>query len=178
MAKPSEYKIYLILILITMSLPCVLCAQIRLSYSIGGIGGSTVNTASSAKTATYSSPMVLSGTKCYTVTNSIAKFSPTNSGAFFTACDVTPQYIKINIKVFPNPATNYTVIQFLNKLEFDNKFNVTLFSEVGQLVQRLEVTQDQLLNGYRFDLTSFANGLYFLQVSSSQILQTYKIIKS
>ena len=154
----------------------LLCAQITVSYSIGGIGGGTLG--SSLKTSTYSNSLMISGTKCYTVTNSLSKFTVPSTGKFFTSCDVNPKYININIKVFPNPAVEYTIIKFLNKLEFDNKFKITLYSNQGQLISFADVTQDELLSGYKYNLSSLSDGVYVIQISSSQMIQSYKIIKS
>jgi hypothetical protein len=48
---------------------------------------------------------------------------------------------------------------------------------VGDLVDGMDVTQKQLLAGFKLPLEKFNAGLYYIQISSATVLQTYKIFK-
>lgn len=178
-SKFRKSIIFFLLIVITTSSPCLLYSQIKLSYSIGGIGNFITKTASTntANTSTYSNPLILTGSKCYTISNGLVKFMPVSIGQFFTTCDVNLDYIKLSISVFPNPATTYTTIKFLNQIQIEDKFRVQVYSSGGDLLSGIEVSQKQLLAGYRLALNSLNAGLYYIQISSNTVLQSYKILK-
>jgi hypothetical protein len=146
-----------------------LSAQIKISYSIGGIGGNM-------KTSTYSNPLLISGEKCFNVSNSLNKFWGSNTGDFFTNCVVDVDFVKFSIKINPNPVVNYAVVKFINKLQNENKLRLTVFTNIGQPM--IAVTQDQLLSGYKLDMSSLSSGYYFIQISSTSLLQTFKILKN
>lgn len=146
-------------------------SQIGISYSIGSIGGMS-------KVSSFSSPVMISGENCFKVTNSIAKFWASKNGQFFASCFVDLDYVKMSIKITPNPVINYANIKFLNVLQNDNKFNVIVFNNTGQPALVKEVSQDALLSGYKLDMSSLASGYYFIQIASTSILQTFKILKN
>jgi hypothetical protein len=166
----------IIILLITFSCSSLLRGQLNLSYSVGGIGN-FINKNSANTTSTFSNPLLITGTNCVTVSNGLVKFMPVSKGQFFTTCEVNLDYINLNISIYPNPATNYTVIKFLNPLQIDDKFHIQVFSITGDLVDGLDVSQKQLLTGFKLPLEKFNAGLYYIQISSSTLLQTYKIFK-
>ena len=51
---------------------------------------------------------------------------------FLNECAVNQDYIRFSIQVAPNPATNYTIVKFKNKLQVDNNFTLSLFGSNGQ----------------------------------------------
>lgn len=148
-----------------------LSAQIKISYSIGGIGGNM-------KTTTYSNPLLISGENCFNVSNALNKFWGSNTGDFFINCVVDVDFIKFSIKINPNPVINYATVKFINKLQNENKMRLTVFSNMGQPMLAFDVTQDQFLSGYRLDMSSLSSGYYFIQISSTSLLQTFKILKN
>lgn len=160
-----------IIIILTFLISTDTFSQIGVSFSMGSMG--TVSKASS-----FSSPILISGDNCFKVTNSLSKFWPTLKGEFFTNCIVNLDYIKLSIKITPNPVVNYAYIKFLNMLQLDNKIKLGVYNNTGQLLITKEVGQDALLTGYKLDMTSLPSGYYFIQMASSSILQTFKIIKN
>jgi hypothetical protein len=146
-------------------------AQIKIIYSIGGIGGNM-------NTTTYSNPLLISGEKCFNVSNALNKFWGSNNGEFFTECVVDVDFIKFSIKINPNPVINYATIKFINKIQHENKMRLKVFNNMAQPMKALDVTQDQFLYGYRLDMSSFPSGYYFIQISSSSLIQTFKILKN
>lgn len=148
-----------------------LTAQIKISYSIGGIGGNM-------KTTTYSNPILISGENCFNISNALNKFWASNTGDFYTNCVVDVDFVKFSIKINPNPVINYATVKFINKVQNENKMRLTVFSNLGQPMKAFDVTQDQFLAGYRLDLSTLPSGYYFIQISSSTLLQTFKILKN
>lgn len=167
--KIFNLKTVLFILFLTFGLS--LSAQIKISYSIGGIGGNM-------KTSTYSNPLLISGEKCFNVSNSLNKFWGSNTGDFFTNCVVDIDFVKFSIKINPNPVINYAVVKFINKLQNENKLRLTVFTNIGQPMIAVDVTQDQLLAGYKLDMSSLSSGYYFIQISSTSLLQTFKILKN
>lgn len=145
--------------------------QINISYSIGSIGGMP-------KASSISAPILISGENCFIVSNNITKFWASKKGEFFATCLVDLDYIKMSIKITPNPVINYATIKFLSMLQSDNKFKLVVYNNIGQPAILKDVSQDAFLAGYRLDMSSLASGYYFIQIASSTILQTFKILKN
>ena len=146
-------------------------SQISISYSIGSIG-------SMPKASSFSSPIMISGDNCIVVTNSIAKFWSSKKGEFFASCFVDLDYIKMSIKITPNPVINYANIKFSNMLQNDNKFKLVVFNNIGQPAITKDVSQESFLAGYKLDMSTLASGYYFIQIASGSVLQTFKILKN
>jgi hypothetical protein len=145
-------------------------AQIRISYSIGVLGADF-------KTSTYSNPLSINGKNCIIVSNGISKFIVSDRGIFLNECAVNEDYIMFSIQVAPNPATNYTIVKFKNKLQVDDNFTLTLFGSSGQLINKFPTSQLVLLQGYRLSTSNLNEGVYFIQISSDKINQIFRIIK-
>jgi hypothetical protein len=145
-------------------------AQIRISYSIGVVGADF-------KTSTYSNPLSINGKNCIIVSNGISKFIVSEHGIFLNECAVNEDYIRFSIQVAPNPATNYTIVKFKNKLQANDNFTLTLFGSSGQLINKFPTSQLELLQGYRLSTSNLSEGVYFIQISSDKINQIFRIIK-
>jgi hypothetical protein len=85
-------------------------AQITLSYSIGAFGNSC------AKATIFSSPFVINGNACFTVSNGISKYSPSKKGGFLLSCALSKAFIRYILKVFPNQLVSVLTIQSLERL--------------------------------------------------------------
>jgi hypothetical protein len=144
-------------------------AQIRISYSIGVVGADF-------KTSTYSNPLSINGKNCIIVTNGISKFIVSDHGIFLNECAVNEDFIKYSIQVAPNPATNYTIIKFKNKLQVDNDFTLSLFGSNGRLINKFLTNQLQLMQGYRLSTSKLNEGVYFIQISSDKINQIFRLL--
>ena len=145
-------------------------AQIRISYSIGVVGADF-------KTSTYSNPLSINGKNCIIVTNGISKFIVSDHGIFLNECAVNQDFIRFSIQVAPNPATNFTIVKFKNKLQVDDNVNLTLYGSNGQLINKFTTSQIQLLQGYRLKTSEINEGVFFIQISSDKINQIFRIIK-
>lgn len=161
---------YLFNILLLLFLSTITIAQIRISYSIGVVGVDF-------KTSTYSNPLSINGKNCITVSNGISKFIVSDHGIFLNECAVNEDYIRFNIQVAPNPATNYTIVKFKNKLQVDDKFTLSIFGSNGQIINKFPTSQSEFLQGYRLSTSNLSEGVYFIQISSDKINQIFRIIK-
>jgi hypothetical protein len=153
----------------------ILCAkaQISISYSLGSIGGNM-------KTSTYSSSILINGENCIKVTNSISKFKTSNKGDFYSTCSVNIDFTKtiIQLALAPNPVNSYTIVKSIGKLPNDRKFGIMVYNNSGQPVYATESSQQQLINGFKLNLSTLVTGIYFVQVSSSSVLSTIKFLKN
>ena len=131
-----------------------------------------------SKGTSFSSPIIINGDNCFKVTNSITKFWPTLNGEFFNNCIVDIDYIRLSIKITPNPVITYANIRFLTMLQKENKFKLVVYNNTGQPEILKDVSQEAFLAGYKLDMSSLASGYYFIQIASSSILQTFKILKN
>lgn len=161
----------MLITILLFSIPILLLGQIRVSYSIGVFGADL-------KTTTYSNPVSISGQKCIAISDGISKFFVSGKGMFLNACSLDENFIKYSILLAPNPAFNYTVIKFKNKLQSKEDITVSVFNSAGKLVDRYPTTQTELLKGFRLSTVILANGLYFIQLSSEKINQVLRLLIS
>jgi hypothetical protein len=160
---------YFITILFFIIISKVTLAQISISYSIGVVGADF-------KTSTYSNPLSINGKNCIIVTNGISKFIVSDHGIFLNECAVNEDYIRLSIQVAPNPATNYTIIKFKNKLQANNNVTLTLYGSNGRVMNKFPTSQIQLLQGYRLSTSELTEGVYFIQISSDKINQIFRLL--
>ncbi len=86
--------------------------------------------------------------------------------------------IKLKLALAPNPVNTYTIVRAYGKVPNDTKFNVMIFNNTGQPVYATEATQQQISTGFKMNLANLATGIYFVQVSSSSVLETIKFLKN
>lgn len=75
-----------------------------------------------------------------------------------------------NIVVYPNPTTNRLTIRIPNLVQ---ETIVTVFSINGQLLKTINTANQEI----KLDLTSYATGLYFVNLKNKSATKTIKIIK-
>lgn len=146
-------------------------AQINMSYSLGSIAGTM-------KSNTYSNSFLINGQNCLNVSNSISKFWTAKKGDFDITCKVEIDFVNFGFTLTPNPVVNFTTIKLLTKIPNETQFRVTVFSSIGQLMFSKDVIQDDLLFGYRLDMSTLVTGYYYVQVASPKVLRSYKIFKN
>jgi hypothetical protein len=146
-------------------------AQMSIAYSIGVLGGDL-------SISNSSSPLTMSMNNCIQVTNGVAKFTTANNEAFINNCVVDLNYSKISIQVLPNPFVNAVYVTFKSKIDNDNHFKISVFNNIGQLVKMENVYQDLFYSGYKISMSSIPTGIYFLQINSSKVNETFKIVKN
>ncbi len=81
------------------------------------------------------------------------------------------QVAGVEIKVYPNPTSDYVTVHFSNVVE---KPTYLLFDLSGRLIQQKNIES----TGEKIDMTACSGGSYILKLNSGQQpLQTFKIIK-
>ena len=127
--------------------------------------------------STSSNPLLLNTTNCLQVSNGVSKYLATKSGDFINNCLVNINYTKFNIQISPNPFINDVNIKFKAKLDYNNQFKISIFNNYGILQKMYNVSQDQLLVGFKIQLVELTSGIYFLQIQSPKVNEIYKIMK-
>lgn len=79
------------------------------------------------------------------------------------------------LSVYPNPTNNLLNINFTN----EEKSSVTfiLYNTLGEIVQSKDMGKQSGSISYAFDVTDFAEGIYFIQVQSNNKIINQKFIK-
>lgn len=75
---------------------------------------------------------------------------------------------KNNLLVYPNPTNNYLYIEYLEEVYVEN---TTVYDNIGRIVFETEISIKEI------DLSSFSNGIYFLEIKTDQGFFREKIIK-
>lgn len=145
-------------------------SQLSLTYSFGVVGqGLNINSNTNS--------IVINKNTCIQISNGIEKLLSKNNGEFINNCITNINYNKLSIQVVPNPFTDAIYITFKSKIDNDNHFKLSIYNNMGQLVNQQNVYQDLFLNGYRLPLNELSNGIYFLQIEASNVREVFKIVK-
>ena len=81
------------------------------------------------------------------------------------------QFAGVEIKVYPNPTSDYVTVHFSKILE---KPTYLLFDYSGKLIQQKNIESTDA----KIDMTGFASGSYILKLNNGQhSMQTFKIVK-
>jgi Secretion system C-terminal sorting domain len=91
-----------------------------------------------------------------------------------------PEYTNIQLRVYPNPASNYVMVEF--PMQEAGKIRLTLFNSMGQIVYDKEITTYGHHTTERISMTPFMQGTYLLRVRTGSPEApkeiTYKIFKA
>ncbi len=87
------------------------------------------------------------------------------------------QFNLFDVKLIPNPSSDYCMISLIGVDESENEIKIDLFNSYGQLVAELNKdNSDTKTQQYNFNTKQFANGLYFVKVSYGNSLVAKKLI--
>jgi YHYH protein/Secretion system C-terminal sorting domain len=78
---------------------------------------------------------------------------------------------KYEVKIFPNPASNFIVIQ---SEAADVNRKVELINEIGQILIETNIMQGSTLG--HFDISNISKGIYFVKISSGMSFKTLKVL--
>lgn len=82
------------------------------------------------------------------------------------------QEIKLEISLYPNPATSILNLNF-GSYTIEN-FNYQIFDNLGKSIKKGKILKSET----QLNIENFSNGIYLLQISNNQkALKTFKIIK-
>jgi hypothetical protein len=76
----------------------------------------------------------------------------------------------LNVSIYPNPTNSLLNIEIPN---ISKETNINIYSISGQLVKSLNTNVIKT----KLDISSFATGIYFVQLKSENAIKSYKIIK-
>ncbi len=79
--------------------------------------------------------------------------------------------MKSNIQIYPNPASNYVLLNFPKVL---NLVQIEITDTSGKIVFFKE--EKSIINEYKIDVKEFSDGIYFINLISENIKNTYKVL--
>jgi hypothetical protein len=100
-----------------------------------------------------------------------------NGGEITVTWDETQTTITpVTSKIYPNPTSGIVNIEYILSDE-NEKFNISVTNSNGQLLQTLSNLSNQIgINKTQFDLSSYTEGIYFIQIRIGNKIETAKII--
>jgi hypothetical protein len=149
-------------------------SQIKVSYHIGFIG-TTGDT-----TAKLSEPVIIDYSKCYDITNGLARFILPKNGAFAIACNEAAPELELMVHAYPNPAVNFVIVRSLKNYPERGvvRYRVMLTDQRGVAVKQLETTLSDINSGFKIPLTDLAVGYFIVTLyADNEVIQSFKILK-
>ena len=128
-------------------------------------------------TASYGS-IINSSSKsgCIEVETGLYASSDGSYGEFSADCSFEFQTLKI--KLFPNPAKDYTNLQIVHPYTpKDITYEITGYDLLGHQLFNLKKSEQSLYDGVKIDLSSLSSGAFFIKVASWNFNKTFKVIK-
>ncbi|MBW8049652.1 MAG: T9SS type A sorting domain-containing protein [Cytophagales bacterium] len=78
-----------------------------------------------------------------------------------------------NIRLYPNPTTGKFILQFG---KYPKNLVITVLNLLGEVITKIENENPTFYNKFEIDLSSEANGLYFIKIQTATRIITRKII--
>lgn len=78
----------------------------------------------------------------------------------------------LNIKVFPNPASDLIAIQFNDLVQYD--FDIQLYDMNGKLIKESRINKGQTIS--YFDIETVYAGIYLVKISNDDNVKTFKVV--
>ena len=82
---------------------------------------------------------------------------------------------ELSFNAYPNPVLDELAISFISSK--DTKFDVVIFDMTGRVVYRQESLATEGANTFRYNTSSFAQGIYTVQLRIDGLTRTVKIVK-
>jgi hypothetical protein len=120
-----------------------------------------------------------SNANCIDVQSGIAVYNGVRSfGEFAVNCEITQQFNKLGIKLFPNPARTTTKIKFINTPPLTEVFSLTIWNTEGEIISTRKETSYTIFQGIELNVTNLISGSYVLTIESNQYIEAIKFIKA
>lgn len=81
----------------------------------------------------------------------------------------------IKINIYPNPTKD--IANIIIGETSDKKINITLYNVLGEILFQDNFNCNKNLSNYKIDLSSYPDGIYFVQLRSSLFTTTSKVVK-
>jgi hypothetical protein len=150
-------------------------AQIKNSYNFGSIG------MTGSKLSTFSGPVLINGSSCFSIRNGVNDFAKTKQGIFENSCTINSAIVPISINFicYPNPVVTSFFIKAKNVLGNDVTPLTILFNSLdGKQVLKLYTNMQILSSGYFINASSLAAGEYAIKIlANNQSAAIIKMIK-
>ena len=148
-------------------------AQSRLFFSMGVVD----RPANETKIASYVTTLDKNVTCLQIVSGIYAYYGLAGDKLFTLDCPTEPVVVRPEIKLFPNPATNYIRVQS-NQLLIDHpSLPLKIIDATGRTVMQKTVSNNQLYAGQSLFVGMLASGNYFLIIESTSLKQIIPFIK-
>lgn len=96
-------------------------------------------------------------------------------GVDFSPCPVLPE--GQNLYLYPNPTSNSLTVVFNNATNSSNITTIQFIDLQGKLVQTYEIDTYYSKLGTKFDVSSFANGYYFVRILQDGLMDQKPFVK-
>jgi len=154
---------------------CTCFGQLSTSFSFGGI------VSSERSVTSYTGPMIVNGGKCFTVSNGVNTLYAKDSikGEFSDNCKVIEEPVStISYSCYPNPINSFTTIVAKGKVDYKQKYTLSICNNFGQIVYHTTGTMDQLAFGKTISFEKLGIGFYIIRiVSENNTTSVFKVIK-
>lgn len=148
-------------------------AQTSIFFSVSAVDRDINN----SPVASYITTIDTAASCLQVVSGLYAFYGVVGSRSFLLDCPSSPVIVKSEIKLFPNPAVNYTRIQSTVLLADNPTLQITFIDAAGRMVMQRTITNNQLFAGYSLYLGTVSSGNYFLRLEGATIKQVIPLIK-
>lgn len=170
--KATFLKNCIALVLLLQLVPFITNAQTGnfMMSSVGTIEGTNSNSLAVQFKST---------TSCIDVqTGILVLYGNRGNGEFAINCEVTMKLNSLGIRLFPNPVNTLTKIKFTNTPPLLAQFTLSIYTTEGILIKISKESGYNLFQGLNIDLSFLNAGTYFLNITSTEYIDTIKFIKS
>ena len=149
-------------------------AQIKANYHFGFIG-TTGDTS-----VKLSEPVIIQYSKCFEITNGLARFSLPKTGVFAIACFEALPEIKLLVNAYPNPVINELKIRSL--VNYPEKglvrYRVVLTDLMGKPIREIKTDISGINEGFVIPVNDLPMGYFIVTLySDKEMIQSFKILK-
>jgi len=75
-----------------------------------------------------------------------------------------------SIKIYPNPTSGFLTIEGTNAIN-----NITVMTSIGNQLLKVENNNNEV-SSTKLDLSTFAKGIYFIQIEQNNQIMNYRIV--
>lgn len=168
----KQYCYHIILLLLS-SYPLIGLAQNPIFFSVSAVDPTT----DQSKRASYTINLN-KNVGCLQVQSGLyAWYGITGNKLFSADCPTGTPLARIEIKLFPNPAVNYTRLQSNILLNESPTLQLSIIDAIGRVVLRRSISNDQLYAGHSLYVGMLSAGNYFLKIEGASVKQVIQFIK-
>lgn len=147
-----------------------------MSYTIGCIGNVD------PKRPSYSGSFLISGEKCFRLSNGVSLFKEGKTGLFTNYCEVIPDTNRIDqyqyfVYAYPNPVISVVTIQALRRIAAIEEIQLSIYNSAGSKVLQMKTNSKLINEGIKIKMNGLKKGIYFITLRSPKASADLKLIK-